>query len=117
MARVWIIVCVLFLTGVVLAALNVTSGDAAGAAADASDGSLPLDGPIPDDTLFQPGMVRPATQPAAAQPDRAIPMTSAHHVARQREADALIDRLLLKIRADKEARRKARAEAKRTAGN
>jgi len=113
MALVWGAVCLLCAAGVGFAALDAK--DPSAAAGDASAGSLPPQRRLPDDTLFKPGMVRAAPVAKRTGKPVAPPLTSAERCLRDGEADALIHRLLTKIRKEQAERRSAREAAKQKA--
>ncbi|MDA1193671.1 MAG: hypothetical protein O2894_00650 [Planctomycetota bacterium] len=99
-SAVWLAGLLLAALGVLLAVADASSGQATGAAADGSFGTVPLveEEPV---LLSAPVVQAPARPPAPRQ---------APSTASQREADELIERLLEKMRAEREARDRERAE-------
>ncbi len=114
-AALWVAGCLLAVLGVLLAILDVADGRGAQAAADGSFRGPPVVNQQPD-LVAAPALT--PTEAPAPDPDAILQRAKAKSVA-QREADGLIEQLLVKLRAERKARelaRKAAREAKQGAG-
>jgi hypothetical protein len=115
-SALWVAGCLLAVLGVLLAILDVAGGRGAQAAADGAFGGPPVVNQEPD-LVATPGQQSPI--PAPTVEPEAVLKRAKGKTASQREADVLIEQLLIKLRAERKARevaRTAQRDAKRSAG-